>query len=80
MNNIISRIENILAADGWKRTAMLQVFLDELKEKREAALKNAPQAPILPSEPFNEDDSVNPRNTEEMIKDGQLAVATHFPE
>ncbi len=40
MNAIISRIENILAADGWKRTTMLQVFLDELKEKRDAALKS----------------------------------------
>ncbi len=50
MNNIISRIENILAADGWKRTAMLQVFLDELKEKRDAALKAKDEKPEISKE------------------------------
>jgi hypothetical protein len=83
MNPIIQRLEAIAGGDPWKMRDSLRIFIDELKEKREAAIlareaesKASGEVPTLASD----NDAASPPSGEEMIEDAQKAVKEFFPE
>lgn len=71
MGKIIEQLTFIADGDPWKMRDNLRRYIEVLKEKRDEAIKAKEEKP---QDPINEDDSVNPRSPEQMLKDGQEAV------